>query len=111
MRCVDEIVYDPCPAGWRVPKYDIWIGMNITNSPWSPSNRGVSNNAYGGFYPAAGSRQFDNNGRIIDVGAKGYYWSASVNGNEARDLFFESGGVSRGQNVRSNAYSVRCVKE
>ena len=38
-------------------------------------------------------------------------WLLSVDGNKARDLYFHKDGVSSGQNVRSNAYSVRCVKE
>lgn len=106
-----QTIYDPCPAGWRVPKDNIWIGMNIANSPWNDITKGIVNNDYGGFYPAAGARQIDNDGIINDVGKRGYYWSASIDGNQARDLYFHKDGVSLGQNVRSNAYSVRCVRE
>ena len=106
-----QTVYDPCPAGWRVPKDNIWIGMNIANSPWNDNNKGIVNNSYGGFYPAAGARLLSNDGIIDDVGKRGYYWSASVNGYQALDLYFHKDGLSFGQNVRSNAYSVRCVKE
>lgn len=105
-----QTIYDPCPAGWRVPKSSLWSGIQ-TNSPWNAVNRGFTNKAYGGFYPAAGSRQFDSDGEIVDVGTKGYYWSASVDGRESRDLYFHKDGMSLGDNVRSNAYSVRCVKE
>lgn len=105
-----QTIYDPCPAGWRVPKSPVWVNMIATNPTWG-SNGLNANSNYGGFYPAAGARLFSKSGDFVDAGEKGYYWSASVNGNDARDLYFHKDGVSSGKNVRSNAYSVRCVKE
>lgn len=107
-----KTVYDPCPAGWRVPEVSIWNGINVSNFPWNGSTFGNTGATYGGFYPAAGFRQ--TSGALRDVGRAGFYWSASVTGDRAGDLYSGTGnpnGVSAGSNVRGHGYSVRCVRE
>ena len=103
-------IYDPCPDGWRVPKVAVWNGLTNANFPWDGAVLGNTNSNYGVFFPAAGHRQA--NGNITDVGGNGYYWSASVVGERAQDLYFgRTNPVSPGSNMRGYAYSVRCVKE
>ena len=110
-----KTVYDPCPPGWRVPLIGVWSGLTTSNFQWSVTNKGRTNNSFGGFYPAAGSRSYANGGLVYD-GSQGYYWSASVNWSDASCLSFNDGNVGTSvssQSVagRANGHSVRCVKE
>lgn len=100
--------YDPCPPGWRVPLRNA-LSPAISNSTWTNNGRTNSNN--GGYFPAAGARPYSNNGRVEEVSSKGYYWSASPNGNNSRLIYLDSGQVTERESVRSDALSVRCVKE
>ena len=116
-------IYDPCPAGWRVPDggdngiwakatgssktltgtYDIISGMNF---------RGV----FGGdeiFYPGAGFRS-KNNGLLDNTGSNGHYWSVTPaeNGGGACYLHINGDGrVSHLSSSRAAGRSVRCMKE
>ena len=100
--------YDPCPPGWRVPLRNV-LNAAISNSTWT--NNGRTNSSNGGYFPAAGARPYSNSGRVEGVGSRGYYWSASPDGNDSRLLYFDSGQVSTRSSMRSDALSVRCVKE
>ena len=116
-------VYDPCPAGWRVPDWDVWtkaFGSPVIERPLDFTNKGVDFNGLFGndpviWYPAAGRRIYYN-GTLESVGDVGYYWSASpsdVDDNKQFMLSFNNSGkisLSDGT-VRSIACSVRCVKE
>jgi hypothetical protein len=106
-----KTVFDPCPAGWRVPP---WTG---SNSPWS----GYSSNSFSnysifltgiGYYPASGCR-VNSTGAFYRVGTSGYYWSASPNSTYGYSLHFNSsGGVYPADNhSRAFGFSVRCVQE
>ena len=110
-----KTVYDPCPPGWRVPLIGVWSGLTTSDFQWNVTNKGRTNNSFGGFYPAAGSRSYANGGLVYD-GSQGYYWSASVKGSDASCLSFNDGNVDTSdspQSVagRANGHSVRCVKE
>ncbi len=110
-----KTVYDPCPPGWRVPLIGVWSGLTTNNFQWNVTNKGRTNNSFGGFYPAAGSRSYANGGLVYD-GSQGYYWSASVNWSDASCLSFNDGNVgtsvsSESVAGRANGHSVRCVKE
>lgn len=110
-----KTVYDPCPPGWRVPLIGVWSGLTTSNFQWSVTNKGRTNNSFGGFYPAAGSRSNANGGLVYD-GSQGYYWSASFNWSDASCLSFNDGNVGTSVSLqsvagRANGHSVRCVKE
>ena len=61
--------------------------------------------------PAAGLRNY-NNAALNNVGTNGYYWSSTVNGNNSRNLNFNSGNVNpANNNNRAYGFSVRCVAE
>jgi hypothetical protein len=111
-------LFDPCPAGWRVPSYK---GTDL--SPWSEwtSIRTVEITPYAadswnggvtGYYPRAGLRG-SSAGGLFNVGGSGYYWTAtSSSGLYSHALCFVSGGVFPSQNnTRPNAFPVRCVQE
>ncbi len=105
-----KTIYDPCPAGWRVPKNGVWDGLSTSN--FTLGNSGRTADSHGGFYPAAGYRN-RNSGNFNSVGSVGYYWSATVNGRYACGLTFRSSSVgpSNGSYGRAYGFSVRCVQE
>ena len=97
-----KTVYDPCPAGWRVPEggYDgglgetamqdgIWAKAGFTRQGPTPFVEGESNNRGKVFtspyctpqtwYPAAGSIEY-NTGNLCYVGVDGVYYSTSAFG-------------------------------
>jgi uncharacterized protein (TIGR02145 family) len=108
-----KTVYDPCPAGWKVPSGDSWSTLNTTNFTWSYTNMG---NTYTGspsfFYPASGYI-FHTDGSLKNVGAISMYWSATAINDLAYSLLFYSGDQIYNQNKfnRGEGNSVRCVKE
>lgn len=114
----DKSIYDPCPAGWRVPdggSNGIWskAGFDDTTSDWT--NRGMSfsiSSPSTTWYPASGYR-YDGGGGLSDVGNYGYYWSASPGSYYAYGLYFEYDGcVDPSYGIyRSCGYSVRCLQE
>lgn len=75
-------VYDPCPAGWRVPDIGIWKNAGFYDGTQTDDlpHYGISFNASSpstAWYPASGCRRADD-GALRDVGNCGNYWSASV---------------------------------
>ena len=126
---------DPCPAGWRVPtatelqsvfngdatsfsNNTSWVSVSSGNKVrWSNGNtKGLEISADGGsttalFLPAAGYRG-TNSSTLNYAGTYGYYWSSTVNGTSAYNLYFYSSLVSPGSNsTRANGFSVRCLSE
>jgi hypothetical protein len=118
-------IYDPCPAGWRVP---VNSGSSFDTTPWygfgdsgnKPTNLASSSFSTGynwgtnAVYPAAGHRNYGS-GVINLPGSYGFYWSASPyssSSGNASDFYFYSGGVFLDSgNNRALGSSVRCVKE
>jgi len=115
--------YDPCPAGWRVPSHNVAATSyaSSTASPWNGFTVALGGTWSNGYtwgtnaqYPAAGYRSYSSSA-LTNVGAHGYYWSASPSSSTsyyASILYFYSGyvGVNTNGN-RANGYSVRCVRE
>ena len=120
-------LYDPCPAGYRVPdggENGFWAtALETSSNAWNSaimkwSNRGftwtLDNEPTAAWYPAVGFRSNDS-GALYNVGSYGYYWSASPDPSlsyYAYYLRFYNGNVNPADiNNRSSGYSVRCVKE
>jgi uncharacterized protein (TIGR02145 family) len=114
-----KTIYDPCPAGWRVPNY-----INVNTSPWDALSFASNMNNLGtviayenfqsysfGNYPTSGYR-YNGFGSIVEVGFKGAYWSASVNGSYSCHLFFNSPYVYPQSSTyyRAGGFNIRCVK-
>jgi hypothetical protein len=127
-----KTIFDPCPAGWRVPP---WQGVETPTtsecSPWGSFGldtteiktsvtvavSGGTWSSYGitwtsaGFYPAAGYRNASS-GALSSVGGYGAYWSASTyNGTGFRLVFTSSGVYPAFYSFRAGGISVRCVQE
>ena len=119
-------IYDPCPAGWRVPdggNQGIWSialgsSSNFENSSfdWYKAYMDFSG-IFGSksiLYPAAGKySQYD--GTLTNVRSTGNYWSASkdMTSSWAKCLTFDYKGAVRPSDdtPRVTGCSVRCVKE
>lgn len=118
-------IYDPCPAGWRVPDRFIWgkafgLGSDLQVYPYDSSNEGMNFSGKLGsdqtiWYPSSG-RHYSADGSLGHVGESGYYWSASASSGYAYILCFnedEGDGDVHLAYSYSCAYclSVRCIKE
>ena len=121
-------IYDPCPAGWRVPdggSNGVWSkacgsSSYFSNYPYDNTNIGMNFSGKFGsastiWYPASGSRYYSD-GSLISVGCSGYYWSASPDNIYAYSLSFScyyDGDVypSLDESFRAFGQSVRCLQE
>lgn len=118
-------IYDPCPAGWRVPDGDnngVWpkaLGSSLAfdSSLYDSTNEGINfSEWFGGasiiWYPASGSRSYYD-GRFNNVGQRGYWWSASPSSDDIYYLTCQYNGSvwPSSKNYRAFGYSVRCLKE
>jgi len=105
---------NPCPSGFRVPTQAEWAGVNTNNThTWVGDGYTFTSDStrYALFLPAAGYRG-STNSAFNAVGAYGYYWSSTVAGTNAYNLYFNSTTVNPANNTnRANGFSVRCVAE
>ena len=115
----EKTIYDPCPAGWRVPDGDsngVWDKAGFDDQSYDSSNEGmlfgsgISSPAT--WYPASGCRN-NNDGSLGGVGSSGYYWSVTPYGYYAYHLYFYYNGDVYPTNCSLRAYgqSVRCLQE
>lgn len=114
----EKTIYDPCPAGWRVPDggdNGLWSTAGFTSSTYEAANEGIHfdiSSPSTTWYPAAGSLSYDS-AELTSVGNYGYYWSVTpYTGYACYLYFFSNGSVNpANDNYRSYAFSVRCVEE
>ena len=85
-----KTIYDPCPAGWRVPdggNNGVWsraLGLSSSfnqSSLFNSTDRGMNFSGKFGsaniiWYPTSGCR-YNGGGTLGNVGNYGYYWSTS----------------------------------
>ena len=107
--------HDPCPSGFRVPtETELEAERNNGGTGFWGTDR-EQDNAAGAFasvlkLPLAGYR-YTSNGTLSDVGSGGDYWSSTVSGTLALDLYINITNASMFPNNRANGVSVRCIKE
>jgi len=94
------------PTGWRLPTEAEW---EEEIAAWATEN------AVGAFasplkLPVAGYR-LDSNGSLNNVGSRGYYYSATVDGSNAGYLYFHSSFASMYSSYRAYGCSVRLIKD
>ena len=114
-----KTIYDPCPAGWRVPdggENGVWNKAGFDDRDYDDSDEGmlfgsgISSPAT--WYPASGFRR-GSDGTLDSVGNNGNYWSVTPNGNYAYSLYFSCADLVLPKDNYKRAYgkSVRCQKE
>ncbi len=118
-------IYDPCPAGWRVPDGDsngVWSKALGSSSysfdyTYNSTNEGMNFSGMFGsastiWYPASGSRSRTDGG-LYSVGDYGSYWSASPASNYAFPMYFRNNGnvYPATPGARAGGDSVRCLQE
>ena len=122
-----KTIYDPCPAGWRVPdggENGVWstaIGSSPShNISYDDTNKGVNfakelgNDAII-WYPASGYLDY-NVGSFYFVGDFGHYWSCSSDSSDSNLVYYliignntDAGNI--GSNHRTCGQSIRCLQE
>ena len=116
----EKTIYDPCPAGWRVPDgggNGVWNKAGFDDLSYDSSNEGMlfgsGISSPSTWYPASGFRNI-NNGLLYRVGDNGRYWSVTPNaaGIAYSLYFYDNGSVSpANSDDRALGLSVRCLQE
>ena len=117
---ITKSVYDPSPAGFRLPETAAFTGFTTNgenNGPikgtWNDTTKGYTfTNGVETYWQACGYRAY-NSGSLIDVGFYGYYWSAGPsNASYGCRLHFNSSSVyPQYLDYRAFGFSVRPVSE
>ena len=124
---VVKTIYDPCPAGFKMPAGNAFTGFTTTgNESTIPSEWNVSGDwDYGRnfnnkltspdatvYFPAFGFRYY-NIGSLFHVGNAGYYWSAAPQDRYTAYMlrFFRPSVSPQYSGQRSYGYSARPVAE
>lgn len=125
-------IYDPCPAGWRVPHGYYASGFTSTGknsddkSNWNATNTntaaqyglylyvGATNGGATTYYPCAGMIDYIT-GTISRAGTYCYYWTASANSKTSHNAIrfhvdANHINVIAGA-ARAYGHSIRCIKE
>ena len=124
-----KTIYDPCPAGWRVPdggSSGVWSKAFGTSSYWELSSNWYSTSKGMDFYrtdkklgpsgpiwyPASGYRD-SSDGALNYVGDYGTYWSVSLYDKYAYGLYFNGDGIVNPvvYYYRAGGKAVRCLQE
>lgn len=105
-------INNPCPFGYRLPTE---TELDNERLSWVQPPISSTNNLAGAFasplkLPAGGGRLADT-GLLNTVGGMGVYWTSTVNGTNARDLFFNVSSALIASVNRALGLSVRCIKD
>ena len=110
---VTKSVYDPSPAGFRLPETAAFTGFP-SNGTWNGNTKGYTftTNSVNTYWQACGYRQYQT-GSLKSVGSGSNYWSAGPSeSTKGLNLNFGSSNVNpKGSDYRAYGFSVRPVSE
>ena len=117
-----KTIYDPCPAGYRVPDYYYFTGLT-TNNGTGVSGKGVKFTVADGVeavYPLPGTLSVGTYNSVVGKGAfyynyRGFYWTTALTNNEAIGFLysyntFHTSSLGSRTCVRPAAANIRCMK-
>ena len=124
---VVKTIYDPCPAGYKMPPSNVFTGFTTTGQNTSNSSQfnvsgawnkgwnfhcGLNHSGSTVFFPASGCRGYDSAVPYV-VGSYAYYWTAGPNGTSyGRYQNFSPGYVlPLNYTHRSHGFGVRAAQE
>ena len=108
----EKTIYDPCPAGWRIPdggSEGIWKGGRF-DTEFNEVKKGISVEICGGvqaWYPSCGF--ITSGGGLAHFGERGCYWA--INPKDYPGMNFNNNGITLKNGAFCDGYSVRCFKE
>ena len=120
----NKSIYDPCPAGWRVPdggNNGVWAkalgSSSDTRHSYNSIDKGMNFSGKFGdattiWYPVAGTRGYKD-GILTSTGIYSNYWSSSSTDSSPYYLYiYYWGNVwPAGTYAQANCLSVRCIHE
>ena len=114
----DKTIYDPCPAGWRIPDGgtdNFWALAGLTKGQYDSANKGViyPGNGFQAWYPLTGWLEKETFG-VISSAERGNLWTLIPDGTAARFVLFYNDGsfnLDMTYPCRADGFSVRCQKE
>jgi len=97
---------NPCPSGFRIPTNAEW---NQERQTWSTQDAsGAFNSVL--HLPLGGFRSHED-GSLINIAWSGWYWSSTVDDNNARYLTFGIYSASLEAIDRARGFSIRCIED
>ena len=112
----EKTLYDPCPAGYRVPNRtgSFWASDVSAQAGWSINAAAGWLKVGTGVFPIAGYRDDYGVGSMAKVGARTLYWfarAASDSKGAGADLRQDKGTYVFGSAPKARLGSVRCIVE
>ena len=114
-----KTIYDPCPAGYRVPDYYYFTGLTSENGV-GESGKGVKFTVANGVeavYPLPGTLSVGNTGDkgVFYYNYRGFYWTTALTDNSAIGFLysyntFHTKSLDSRTCVRPAAANIRCMK-
>ena len=117
-----KTIYDPCPAGYRVPDYYYFTGLTTKNGT-GVSGKGVKFTVADGVeavYPLPGTLSVGTYNSVVGKGAfyynyRGFYWTTALTDNAAIGFLysyntFHTSSLASRTCVRPAAANIRCMK-
>jgi hypothetical protein len=116
----EKTIYDPCPAGYRVPAKDgaapFWSDDLTSKTGWSVSSEfgWLTLGSPAAVFPIAGYRDDYSVGGMAKVGTRTLFWVSGINSDSkaaCADLRYDKGTFKFGAAPKARLGSVRCVVE